>query len=256
MAGVHGDERCGVEAFRSLLPKLKIQRGSVAFVMGNPRAIDEVRHFVEADLNRMFQDQSALSEQDKASYEYARAQVIKKSLDRSGALLDIHASSIPGSPAFAICEKNAGDIVPYLPVDLVVSGFDAVEPGGTDYYMNRNDRIGICVECGYLGDKKSTDIAKESIIAFLKARGHLDTDISPQQQRYLRMYRKYFTSTDSFTLAKPFENFECVARGQRIGTDGSEPITADRDSQILFAKNSTVAGYGAFLLGEKTDTLV
>lgn len=256
LAGVHGDETCGVEAFEKMLPALKIEKGTVLFGYGNPAAIAANKRFTEANLNRMFRGDDVIAESDKESYEYGRAQFLKRHLDRADALLDIHASSIPKSRAFVICEANAQEVARYLPVDLVVSGFDQVEPGATDSYMNILGKIGICIECGHIGDPQATELAEESIYAFLKARGHMANDMRTRKQSYVRMYDLYTTKTDAFILSKPFENFEAVEAGQVIGMDGEEEITAAKPSVILFAHDCKKIGSEAFLLGEKKENLV
>ena len=255
LAGVHGDERAGIEAFKKILPTLQIEKGQVFFGYGNPRAIASNARFVETNLNRMFKPDFMLSEEEKTSYEYARAQLIKKYLDQSDALLDIHASRTPNSTPFVICESNAKGIVEYLPISLVVSGFDTVEPGGTDYYMNSLGKIGVCVECGYFGDPESSRVAEKSIFAFLKSRGHIANDTTPQRQSYLRMYEIYITKTSSFTLAKSFNDFEEVLAGQIIGIDGKKEIYTEKDGVILFARNRKEIACEAFLLGEKKNSL-
>ncbi|TSC71155.1 MAG: succinylglutamate desuccinylase [Parcubacteria group bacterium Gr01-1014_49] len=255
LAGVHGDEQCGVEALRKILPSLEIEKGRVLFGYGNPRAIEANKRYTEANLNRLFKTDNLFSKNEKESYEYGRAQFLKTYLGKAEALLDIHASSIPNSRAFAICEPNAKGIVEYLPVDLVVSGFDQVEPGGTDYYMNSIGKIGICVECGYLCNSESIKIAEESVFAFLKARGHMRNNLVPQKQAYVQMFKKYFAKTDKFTLLKPFENFETLEENQLIGIDGQEEVKTSKRSLILFAHNGTRVGAEVFLSGEKRDSL-
>lgn len=255
LAGVHGDEKCGVEAFEKLLPNLQIERGRVLFGYGNPRAIEINKRFTEANLNRMFKRDDLLSKEDKESYEYKRAQFLKNYLNQADALLDIHASFTPNSKPFIICEANAKGIIEYLPVDLIVSGFDQVEPGGTDYYMNSIGKIGICVECGYLGNAQSTKIAEESIVAFLQARGHIKKEVNSYKHSYICMYDLYITKTNKFTLSKTFDDFEEISEGQIIGTDGEKEIRAEKRGVILFARNRNKIGDEAFLLGEKKDSL-
>ena len=255
LGGVHGNETCGVKVIRKILPTLNVEKGILLIGYGNPRAIRANQRFTEANLNRMFKNDDSLSPKEKQSYEYARAQFLKTYLDQADALLDIHASFTPNAPPFLICENNARGIADYVPVDLVVSGFDAVEPGGTDYYMNATGKIGICVECGHLDDPTTNEIAEKSFFAFLKARGHLPNDLSNTKQSYMRMYDLYLTKTDLFTLAKPFEDFEAVMRDQLIGTDGTKEVRAIKDSVILFARNRQQAHDEAFLLGEKTNGL-
>lgn len=255
LVGVHGDEKCGVEALEKILPTLEIERGIVLFGYGNPRAIKENKRFIETNLNRMFNNDEQLTTNDKQSYEYDRAQFLKNYLNQADALLDIHASSIPNSRAFVICEANAAKIVKFFPIDLIVSGFDKVEPGGTDYYMNSREKIGICLECGYMKNPQAIKVAEESIFAFLKSRGHIKNDLTPQKQSYIRMFKKYYAITDKFTLSKPFENFEVVETGQLIGIDGQEEIKAPKRSLLLFAHNGTKIGDEVFLLGEEKESL-
>ena len=256
LVGVHGDENCGVEALEKILPSLEIERGVVIFCLGNPRAIEAGERYTESDLNRMFRNDELSTASEKESYEYCRAQLLKTYLDKAGALLDVHASSIPNSKAFVICESNAKEIVKFFPLDLVVSGFDKVEPGGTDYYMNSIGKIGICLECGYMNDPQSVKIAEEGFFAFLKARGHIANNLSPQKQSYVLMFEKHLAKTDRFTLSKPFENFEVLEGNQLIGIDGQEEIRTSKRSLILFAHNGTKIGDEVFLLGEEKESPV
>jgi succinylglutamate desuccinylase len=255
LVGIHGDEKCGIDALNNILLTLEIERGEVWFAYGNPRAIESNKRFTESNLNRMFKSADLLSDAEKRSYEYERAQFLKKYLDQADALLDLHASFTPNSKSFVVCEENANGITEYLPVDLVVSGFDQIEPGGTDYYMNSIGKIGICVECGYLGNPESTEIAEKSIIAFLKARGHLSNELIATKQSYIQMYDLYMTKSNSFKLSRSFDDFEEISKDQVIGTDEDKEVRAEKESIILFARNREQNGEEAFLLGEKKNSL-
>jgi succinylglutamate desuccinylase len=251
LAGVHGDEKCGIIALEEVLPQLEIKYGCVFFGYGNPRAIKKNVRYTEANLNRMFNYDKKISLKEKKSYEYQRAQFLKIYLDKAEALLDIHASSIPNSKAFAICEPNAKKLVEYLPIDITVSGFDEMEPGGTDFYMNSQGKIGICLECGSIQDPRSIEIAKESIFSFLKARGHITNNLVPRKQTWIQIFEKYFAKASTFTLSKPFKNFELLNQKQLIGIDGEKEVVASKQSLILFAHNGNKIGDEVFMLGEK-----
>jgi hypothetical protein len=201
----------------------------------------------------MFLPDSELSAEDKSSYEYKRAQYLKPYLGKADALLDIHAHPWKEEQTFAICESNAADIVRFLPTKLVVSGFDTVEPGGADCYMNSIGNIGICFECGYLDNEFSRNAAREAVIAFLKARGHIENDIAPQTQSHTRIFHKRYSKTNNFQLSRPFANFERLARGEIIGTDGENAVVAPKACQILFARNGCPPGAEVFLLGEDLE---
>lgn len=249
LAGVHGDERCGVEAFAILLPSLRIERGTVIFVYGNPRAIEKNVRETEQNLNRMFKPDTFLSKKEKASYEYGRAQVLKTYLDRADVLLDVHSSATPGSTPFLIAEGNARPITEKLPIDLVVSGFDDTQPGGTDYYMNKEGKIGICAECGDLNDPASTNSAVQIILSFLSVVGHMEGKVTTQAQTRLRVSHLYYARTESFVLTREYSDFEKLSPNTSIGIDGDKTVCTDQECFILFAENSTEIGKEVFLLG-------
>jgi predicted deacylase len=198
----------------------------------------------------MFKSDALLSKEERNSYEYDRAQYLKQHLRSANALLDIHASNTPESRPFLICEQNAYGIANELPIDLIVSGFDVLQPGGTDCYMNAHGKIGMCVECGYAKDPDGLNIAEEYLFSFLIAQGNLLGSTKKRKQSHIQMKSMYLTKTDRFSLVKDFDDFEKVKAGQIIGTDGDEMITAPSDAIILFARNRDKISEEAFLLGK------
>jgi succinylglutamate desuccinylase len=254
LAGVHGNEKCGVAALKKIIPSLRLEKGRVFVGYGNPLAIEQDVRFTEMNLNRAFKPDNLIPENDKKTYEYQRAQFLKKYLDLSDNLLDLHASCSVKSQKFIICENNAREIIKYLPIEIVVSGFDRIEPGGTDSYMNSLGKIGICVECGYLGDSASVKVALDSVMKFLSACGHITGSLSKSKKTYIKMNEIYFTKTFDFRLVRDFADFEAISAGQIIGIDGEEEIRAKNDGIILFARNRSMIGDEAFLLGEYEKT--
>lgn len=250
LVGVHGNEKCGIDAVNKLFPSLKIQAGRVLIGYGNPKAIKENVRFTDANLNRLFKSEKMLSEKEKTSYEYSRANFLKSYLNQADALLDIHASLTPESRRFIICEKNAENIVKYLPFSLRVSGFDDVEPGGTDYYMNQLGKIGICVECGYFNDSNSIETAEKTIEDFLVAQGHVAGTSKLYEQSRLQIQGIYLTKSDSFALTRPFKDFEELSENDLVGVDGDSEVRMPIDGSILFARNRNKINEEAFLYGQ------
>jgi len=204
----------------------------------------------------MFKPDNLISDEQKSSYEYERAQYLKTLMDEADALLDIHASFTPESKPFLICEKSAFSVAAQLPFDTIVSGFDAVEPGGTEHYMNQLGKIGLGSECGYLGDSVSTKRAVALIQDFLFARGHTlsGSGLTKTQQKHYKIRSLYSTKTEKFVLTRQFADFENIQEGDVIGYDGDEAIQADTDGMILFARNREKIGEEAFLLGVEDES--
>lgn len=252
--GVHGNEICGVNAVNNIINTIGIDKGSVIFVCANPKAVDQGVRFTDFNLNRAFRDINFYSDIEKLSFEYKRAQELKDVLSDVEILLDIHSSGTPESQPFIICEENAYNIVKYFPENFskVVYGFDDIQPGGTDWYMNSVGKIGICVECGFHDDMEAVSLAEETIISYLKITGNINSqeDFDCSHKEFLKIYEMYITKTENFSLIKDFSDFEQLKIGQTIGIDGDKKITTDQDSIILFARSRQKIGSEGFLLAK------
>jgi len=229
--------------------------GSIYSFRANPLAIERNVRQVDVNLNRMFKPKELLSKSESESYEYRLAKTLKKQLQKADVLLDIHGSRTPDSVPFAIAESNAAALVKFLPVNIVVSGFDEFEPGGTDYFMNNIGKVGICIECGYNEDEQSFKIAEEALFTFLAARGHLGQEMVARQQKNFRLFSLYLTKTN-FKRFKTFSDFEAVSENQVLGIDGNTEVVAEGNGVILFAnRDIECPSEEAFLLAKETGTL-
>lgn len=250
-AGIHGNEHCGIHAFEQIIPNLEIESGTVIFQIGNPKAVEQYIRFTEMNLNRMFKDEEAYSEIEKQTYEYNRALELKTLLDSADILLDIHSSTNKDSKRFIIGEKNSFSITEQLPFDLIVSGFDEHEPGGTDGYMNNKNKIGICIECGQHEDPEAIIKAKESIQAFLIAAGHVSGENPVHSQEKISITMLYKNKNPNFKLAQVFKDFEAIEQNTLIGHDGENAVFSPYKAKILFAHDIVDSrGQECFLLAQ------
>ena len=108
-AGVHGNEKVGVKALETLLPKIKIESGKVYFVFANPRAIRSGIRKTQKDLNRSF-----ISGKTEKTYEDRRARLLMRILNKSDVLLDLHAFRYKTGTPFIICEKDSYSFIIYV----------------------------------------------------------------------------------------------------------------------------------------------
>ena len=163
----------------------------------------------------------------------------------------------------ATCEENAFLYISDFPIRIVCSGFDTIEPGGTDYYMNSIGKVGICAECGFLGDEKSfytalscvgrllinLSMIKEWRFSKFSNEDSLETD-------YMQVKELYYAKK-AFSLTKEFSDFEMIKKGRLIGFDGNDGFRMPYDGFILFARNVCERDVDreAFLLGAKINKL-
>lgn len=265
LAGVHGNELPGILALRRLMrrpPKLRC--GRLTMLFGNPRAILLGRRQTEQNLNRLLRDD--LNRSQRRSYEYERACLIRQYLDNSDICLDLHASSTPGSPVFAISEPPAFQLLTRLPVRKAVTNIDPFEPGSTDGYMNSRGKLGICVECGYLGDKAAADLAELCVWNLLETLGMLER--VPQRSRYLGFAQRdrqiswkklelytvtgiYKNQARGFRLTRAYRDFQPVSPNEIIAKDGDLPVSFAYPFHVLFAQNQDQPGQECFLQLQK-----
>ncbi|BCD68180.1 aspartoacylase [Nitratiruptor sp. YY09-18] len=90
--GVHGNELIGVYIVKKLMREnFWLKDIAIDYLLANPKAIKECRRYIDYDLNRSF-SQEALSE-DSHIYEYERAKVLKKRLEDTDFLIDLHTTT-------------------------------------------------------------------------------------------------------------------------------------------------------------------
>lgn len=237
MVGVHGNERCGVNLLDSIIPVLKITRGTVLMCYGNPSAMRRNRRYIDSDLDRVFVDSSFLSSLDMSGHEYQRAAILKSYLERVEVLLDIHSSFVTDDEPFLICERNSSDISSFLPIEKVVFGSNLTRNGGAVYYMNKIGKIGMRLECGGEDNPESFIRAKRCLLSFLRVRGHITGETSLSQQKFYQVKEVYISNAEKFYLERPFVNFEYLLRGQSIGIDDGRQVFAGCDGNIIFARS-------------------
>jgi predicted deacylase len=167
-------------------------------------------------------------------------------LEDADALLDIHSSGTETARPFVIAEPMAHQIAKYLPVPVISSGWDAIEPGATDGYMNSLNKIGICVECGFHEDGSSVDVAERAIRSFIAACGNSDDPVTPSNAQYIEVESMYKTRTD-FTPSRQFDDFEPVKAGTVIGMDGGQEVRMEKGGLVIFVRARKLAGEEAFV---------
>lgn len=253
--GVHGNEKSGVYAVQKAINEIDVIKGTVIYVFANIKAIKEDKRYIEKNLNRSF-----LRSLKGDSYEEKRARDLMDILDKSDALLDLHSSNSPNTTPFIITEKEAFPIVRDFNLEIVVTGFDELEPGATDGYMQNHGKVGICVECGYSGDRgeKNTNLAYDCILKFLDYYGAIDADTAHfddphnskvDNQKFLHVDTVQKVTSKDFELTRNFDDFETLPPNTLIATQGDKEFRTKKERVILFGSKGKPIGAEAYLLG-------
>ncbi len=239
--GVHGNETVGVKLIDILSKELKVKAGTVYLVYGNPKAIKQNKRFVEKNLNRCFKKGN-----EDNIVEDKRARELMKILDKCDALLDLHSFPNSKGKTFAICEKEAFDIVSKFDVPVISSGWGKTEPGATEGYMYDNGKIGIGIETGSNYDlDKSLARAKFAVDIFLKHFGCIGGEmiIDKKLKKYVQVYKAIIRKKEDFKFTKDYKNFDNLEEGKIFATEGSKKYIAKKgDCIVLPTPNEPIGG--------------
>ena len=245
MGGVHGDERLGVKILERLkkdMTSWKID-GELNLILGNPPAYEKNIRFIDADLNRLFgEDSESLTYLKNPNYEQKRAVEIGKILKNADFLVDIHSTIKPSIPFLYTenTEKNL-QFAQLFDVEFVVSPAKDFRPkdlfSSADNFVDRHGGIGFTYESGWQKDDSSEDSVYNSVLRFLKAAGVINIDLPaypPKKITHLEIYNHIIADKNEFTFPHDYANFDKV-----------------NNSYIIFPKKNFTAGKVACYLAHK-----
>ncbi|OGY34512.1 MAG: hypothetical protein A3D99_03390 [Candidatus Andersenbacteria bacterium RIFCSPHIGHO2_12_FULL_45_11] len=248
VAGVHGNEQGGIAAITEAISSIPIERGTVHYIIGNPKALEKSVRFTEMNLNRAFIQGPLQNQALETTYERGRAKELMPLLDTCDALLDIHSVGNQKATPFIICEKEYFSLARQFPFPIISSGWNAIEPGSTDYYMSTSGKPGLCLECGYHNDPIVSKRALNGIRIFLGLMGNIPyTPAKEVQQKEINATNAYITK-NNFTLVRAFSDFEATEQDELIGHDGVLEFRMPKKGFVIFARNSETAGQEAVVL--------
>ncbi len=254
LAGVHGNESFGVKMLEKIIPSLEIISGNVTFIFANLEAIKQNKRFIDFNLNRCFYKNQP--KEITNTLEGKTAREIIPYLEEADFMLDIHASINPKSVEFIICMPQSFKFAKILPFQKLSWNWDKFEPGSTDYYMNLQNKIGICIECGYANDPESEIRAEKALINFLIKSKSINKKLTGlKRQVHYKIIDLYKNKNGRFKKSREFADFEKLNKKTLVGFDGEKEIFADKNDFLLFVKNFKDLGEECFLKAREETLL-
>ncbi len=229
MAWVHWNELAWIKAINDILCNICIDSWKVIFIIANLKAIEICQRQFEKNMNRCFFKNNLWN-----TYEDKRVNEIIEYLNGSDYLLDIHNTlNTKNSVPFLISEHK--ELWKYFDVDIVISWFDELHPGWSDWYMNNIWKIWLCLESWSIYDPRWYEIAKNWIINFLKFTNNISWDyITSNKQEFIKFDKIFKNQSLNFWFVKEFLDFEKITKWQIIAYDWDKEIFSDRNWYIVF----------------------
>lgn len=217
VGGIHGDEPCGVRAIERLLADRSPLSEAVKLIVANEAAIEAGVRYVDADLNRAFDEPH-----ENADHEYGLARRLAAEV-RGTTVLSIHSTRSHADP-FAISAgilPHVHRLVPHLSVDALVDTSVAVNGR---LFETAADVIE--VEAGLQGSDAAAENAYRLAREFLTAEGALPGDTVPSELPLFSLTgtieKPPATSYDVFT-----PNFARVEAGEAFASADDRLLRAE-----------------------------
>lgn len=243
IGAIHGDEPCGARAIERIVDAAPAVDRPVKFVVVNEEALDRGVRYVDADLNRAFEDEG---EGDGHEHRLAR----ELADEVAGCVtLSIHSTQSYADPFGMVSglDGEAATIAARLPiVALLDVGSD---DEGRLFALEATDLVE--VEAGLQGSEEAARNAEAVVEAFLRATGALP---DPPEARTLPTFRL------GEAIPKPgaerhevfVENFTRVGAGEAFAdADGRELVAEEDFYPVLLSANgyADIFGYTADRVG-------
>ncbi len=255
---VHGNEPCGAIAvdwflkndYRPTNGKISLGFMNVeAYLAFDPKNPNRTR-WIEEDFNRLWAPGVLENNNRKKTSEFCRANEVKHIINNVDLLLDIHSMQKPCIPLMMAGMLEKGIVfAKQLGVEMPIISDTGHKEGMrmrdfmefSDYKSQKN---ALLVECGQHWEKKSENIAKETLVKFLRSTGVMNQDfgmdyiseknLSENKDSNVYKVGEIITiKTENFTFEKDWQGFDKLKKGSIIGKDDKEIIYAPFEETIL-----------------------
>lgn len=244
VAGVHGDEPCGVHTVDRLLADDPDVLRPVKLIVANERALDAGERYVDADLNRAFGETVP-----EDAHERGLARRLADEI-RGCTVLSIHSTQSHADP-FAIASGFEGavpDVISRLPIVALV---DAT--GFGEGRLFAADANILELEAGLQGSETAAENASRLAREFLTATEALPGDAVEREVPVFELGDPIpKPPADEYEVF--VENFERVESGQTFAAaDGEKLVADDAFYPVLLSSYGYVDQFG--YRGDHTGTL-
>lgn len=291
LGAMHGNEPAGVKAIELVLKMLEVEpirhpqfryRGNFVGLVGNLKAYQEGKRFIDKDLNRSFNAEKLdmlkqknaedLKQEDKEFLGLDKT--VRKLIDKYDPseviLLDLHTTSSHGG-IFTICRDIDHDIElgKAMHAPIVLGMLEGLQGTTLHYFVTEHLGVKttpITFESGQHVEGLSVTRAVAGIINCMKAIGSIAADVvenhhedilikySESLPKVTRLFARHaIVDNDGFTMNPGYLNFQKVFQGEIVGENKNGPVTIETDGRILMPLYQKQGEDGFFLVKEVSE---
>ena len=272
-AGVHGNEPSGVRALQRVFAELEKTKpeisGTIVGVIGNKKALELEKRFIEEDLNRTWQEES-IKAGKKDTHEQKEMHEIIEVLEQypeadftKRYFLDCHTTSSDSLPYISVQDVNDNNSWAHRFPTYIVKGFSDIVYGAIDHYLSRTGLTGFTFEAGQHTNKTSVENHEGLIWLALHEANDLDLseiscfpgcvdkfaqDNAPEQKTFKISYRHGLEEGDEFKMQPGFKNFQKIEKGELLAVQNGKEIRSEWNAYIFMPLYQSQGNDGFFII--------
>ena len=254
----HGNEFCGAIALKLLLDeRIRPERGRLTLAFANVAAFarfdfddPDRSRFIDEDYNRVWGDDALLGPRDSA--ELRRARALRPFVEAADYLLDLHSMHEPCRPIMVCGTQDKGGARSAalsrrigVPADLLIdtghpAGLRMIERGA--FGDPSSPKTAVLIECGQHWERRTADVAVDTLFRFLNATGAVNASICkshtrlspPAVQRLIRVTEPVVAQSMEFRFPYLFKGLEVIPKaGTVVATDRDRSWRTPYDDCVM-----------------------
>jgi len=288
LGGIHGNEPAGIKAIEMMGKMLEVEpitnvdfeyRGSFLGLVGNLKAHQDNKRFINSDLNRSFTKENLkiVKETNEADLKDELLEIkqtirevhlaIEEIKPERVIVLDLHTTSSFGG-IFSIVADNEESlkIAIELHAPVILGMLDGIKGTTLHYFVEENfgvPMVPVTFESGQHNEELSVNRAIAGITNCMRTIGSVSPEnVENQHDKLLiehsknlpkvsRLISKHnVTEGDHFQMLPSFKNFQRIKEGEILARDNKGDIIASGDSLMLMPLYQKQGEDGFFLVQE------
>lgn len=279
VAGLHGNEQVGIEAFNRVFTKLSEHfidfNGRLLGLAGNQKAIALNKRFIDYDLNRSWTELKLQQMRQASNFERAEDEELlelKYYLDRFflqdapiKILIDLHATSSENGNFIVIPEDESTHPVVQSLHQPVVVNLDRYVNGTMLSYYHQQEIVSFAFEGGLIGSPKALQLHEAGIWEILKAAGAIKKHDQPWEDHYRDLLKKFndgfpnsvkvyyrhpVEEQEDFRMKPGYVNFQYISKGEYLADTAYGPLYSPMDGLIFMPLYQEEGSDGFFIVRE------
>ncbi|NNC82672.1 MAG: hypothetical protein HKN79_03775 [Flavobacteriales bacterium] len=257
IAAIHGNEPTGLRALLELKPYLREHsaklQGEVIGLIGNMRALEQSKRYIDKDLNRMWapsiQPEGRSEDMEKAELE----PYLEEHLAGEGKryVLDLHTTSAESQPFMSVADTDVNrEFAAHFEMPGI-SGIERFIEGPLLNHISQLGHVGLAFEAGQHQDPKSVAVHVQFILESLHHCGILPSERfnEPKEvEEFDIVYRHGIIEEDEFVMNPGYRNFTPIHKGQILAHDKHGDIRAPKDGLLFMPLYQPDGNDGFFII--------